>query len=212
MDYRGRTNGRIYWQYRNAPKLREWLYTVVDSAQSDVEDPSFIVDRILAIDEREGRNLDVIGRIVGINRPRVQVVDDENISVFGAQQMGDEQAQFNPVVFYGQQKSSDALYRVLIKAKIIRNNGAATIDSIADALKLASGVNSVKVIDFQDMTFEVVFGEILSGQARYAISELDVVPRPQGVDFIGFIEEPSLTQMGGEQMGDELAQFNKVFS
>ena len=211
MDYRDRADSRIYWQYRNAPKLREWLYTVIDPAQSDIEDPSIIVDRILEIDERSGRNLDIIGRIVGINRPRVQTVDDENITVFGAEQMGDEQAQFNPVVFYGQQKSSDALYRVLIKAKILRNNGSATIDLIVQALQLSTGVDTVTLTDYQDMTFEVVFGEVLSSSARYALSELNVMPRPQGVRFVGFIEEPALTQMGGEQMGDETAQFNKVF-
>lgn len=218
MDLSERASGRIYWQYRNADKLRAWIDTLPAIAQGEIEDPAEIVADILNIDARSGEQLDIIGRIVGITRPPIVQTAEASITAFGpgddtAPQFGGSQVQFSAGEYSITSMVSDELMRVLIKARIERNNGNATIDNIIRSLQFISEVDQITVNDNQDMTFSVSFGNELSSTVRFALNNYDILPRPQGVRFLGFIESPSLTQFGAEFaiFGDDRAQFNEVF-
>lgn len=215
MDVSQQAQSRIHWQYRNGEKLRQWIDTLPGIAQSDIEDGALLVGDILNIDEREGDQLDIIGRIVGVGRTYKQAVD-RDVEQFGEDgaQFGGEDIQMKSASENLTQEVEDSLYRVLIKARIARNNGDATIDNIAESLKFVLSPVGVQVVDNQDMTFQVDFESDLSGSERFILRNFDIVPRPQGVEFLGFSEVPFVTQFGVSfaQFGDERAEFNATFT
>ena len=104
---------------------------------------------------------------------------------------------------------SDEYYRHLLRAKVSKNNSEATYDGIISAVKFISpGVNSVEIIDSEDMTFGIrIYGKI-SGVARNILNQKGIIPEPQGVKYNGYAEIFDLTRVGdnSNRAGDTSAQ------
>ncbi len=218
MDHSKQAQKRIYWQYRGASKLQEWIDTLPRIAQEELEDPAAVIADILNIDERVGEQLDIIGRIVGLERPSINQQAEASAVIQMATddlapQMGGSGVQLSESEQIISGEASDELVRVLIKAKIERNNGDATINNVVTAARFVAGFDDVQVNDNQDMTWSVSFGSNLDSTTRFAFTNFDILPKPDGTRFLGFIESPSLTQLGSSfaQLGDERAQLNEVF-
>jgi len=218
MDHSKQAQKRIYWQYRGTEKLKQWIDTLPKIAQEELEDPAAIIADILNIDERVGEQLDIIGRIVGLERPPInQQAEASAVTQMAtddlAPQMGGSGVQLSAVEQTISEEALDELVRVLIKAKIERNNGDATIDNIVEAARFVAGFDDVQVNDNQDMTWSVSFGSNLDSTTRFAFTNFDILPKPDGTRFLGFIESVSLMQLNASfaQLGDERAQLNAVF-
>ncbi len=218
MDHSKQAQKRIYWQYRGAEKLKQWIDTLPKIAQEELEDPAAIIADILNIDERVGEQLDIIGRIVGLERPPINKQAEASAVIQMATddlapQMGGSGVQLSAAEQTISEEASDELVRVLIKAKIERNNGDATIDNIVEAARFVAGFNDVQVNDNQDMTWSVSFGSNLDSTTRFAFTNFDILPKPDGTRFLGFIESASLMQLNTSfaQLGDARAQLNEVF-
>lgn len=84
--------------------------------------------------------------------------------------------------------ANDEVYRLLLRAKIAKNNSDATLDSIVTAVQFVTGIQDVSVNDREDMTFTVEFADPLTEQQRNIFNQYDLLPRPQGVNFLGFVE------------------------
>ena len=80
MDHSKKALSRVYWQYRNSPKLLEWLQILPRIAQAKIELPLARIADILDIDNASGQLLDIVGRIAGIERPRIRT---DALKVFG---------------------------------------------------------------------------------------------------------------------------------
>lgn len=218
MDLSAQAKKRIIWQYRNGPKYQSWIDTIPSIAQTELENPAQIIEDILDIDNREGNQLDIIGRIVGLTRPPVIKKAEEAVTDFGpdadlAPQFGGGGNQFASTKYTIGKAISDELFRVLIKARVVQNNSDATINDVVEALRFISDVQDVQVNDNQDMTFSVSLNNQLSSTTRFALRSFDILPRPQGVRFLGFVEAATYTQFGADlaTFGDERADFNSVF-
>lgn len=214
MDLDAQAQSRIAWQYRNAPQLRAWISVLPHLAQSEVEDVLQRIIDLLDIDGSTGPILDVVGRIVGQGREyRTEL--DNNTKRWGqaGAQFGGSRSYFTATSETIEQESEDALFRILIKARIERNAGDATIDGIVRAVKRFVSVEDVDVIDYEDMSFDVVLGDQLPPAERFVLRNFDVVPRPQGVRFRGFIE-PAIKTMFGEadsMFGRDGEQFGATY-
>lgn len=92
------------------------------------------------------------------------------------------------IVDIGRVDNDDEVYRLLLRAKIAKNNSDATLDSIVTAIQFITGIENASVDDREDMTFTVEFAEPLTDQQRNIFNEYDLIPRPQGVNFLGFVE------------------------
>lgn len=183
MDHASKALSRVYWQYRNAPKMRDWLQILPKIGQEAIERPLGQIVNLLDIDNAAGEQLNIIGRIAGIDRPRIR---SDALQVFayngtiGAQPYGTapyrEPGTELPTILL-----PDYLYRVLIKAKIMRNNGAATLDDVKAAVDFIFGVEST-VIDAQNMSMAAVWlEEGVAANLLVLVQEFDIIPRPQGV-------------------------------
>lgn len=168
------------------------------------------------IDTAVGAQLDVIGRIVVIDRGFESFVVFDPDTYFGgvgdACQFGGIDSQFESVGEVLSQEVSDAIFRVLIRAKIAKNNNDATLDGIASALSFITESSPIRVVDNENMTMSVSFGSELTDIERFVFNTFDVVPRPQGVRFLGYVEETAITQFGGAfGFGDTRASFGFYF-
>lgn len=168
MDHVAKVNSRIYAQYRDKTKLAAWLRITAHLANQFEPVAEQVADSY-DIDNAAGRNLDIIGRVVGVSR-----------------------AYGSPA-----ESLSDDLYRMVIKSRIWKNHTDATIDNILLGIEFITGAKGARLIDNENMTFAIEFTEELTDLQRDAITYYDVVPRPQGVLFGGFDETILTGQWGG---------------
>ena len=209
------SNKRIYAQYADKPKAVAWLNitpTLSDEIAAVYNDVRSSYD----IDQAVGEQLDVIGRIVVLDRGFESFVKFDPDTYFGgsgdACQFGGVDSQFESTGTTINDQVSDAIFRVLIRAKIAKNNSDATIDGIAKALSYITESSPIRVVDNEDMTMSVSFGSELTDIERFVFNTFDVVPRPQGVGFLGYVEETAVTQFGGAfSWGDTRASFGQYF-
>lgn len=204
-------SNRTYAQYADKPNITKWL-DILPSQGLALYDTAQLVRTSYDINNATSYELDVIGRIV--NQPR----DFESFIEIVTDQFGDGFAQFGGTsIQFGNssnrisQQVSDDIYRILIRAKIAKNNSDATIESVLANAVFVSGVDNVVVIDRENMSFGISFVEALDEITRYMFLNFNIIPKPQGVRFLGFVEEPTLTQFGAVQFGGDNAQFNGYF-
>lgn len=209
------TRSRIYAQYADKSKAVAW-YNITPAVAQPLFDTFDAVRMSYDIDVAEGAQLDVIGRIVVIDRGFESFVVFDPDTYFGgsgdACQFGGIDSQFESTGSVLSQEVSDAIFRVLIRAKIAKNNNDATLDGIASALSFITESSPIRVVDNENMTMSVSFGSELTDIERFVFNTFDVVPRPQGVRFLGYVEETAITQFGGAfGFGDTRASFGFYF-
>tara|TARA_R110002049_G_scaffold101556_12_gene246523 strand:+ start:663 stop:1301 length:639 start_codon:yes stop_codon:yes gene_type:complete len=208
-------NKRIYAQYADKPNAVQWFNITPDIAD-EFETVYEMVRNSYDIDANSGEQLNVIGRIVGIDRSFESKVFYDVDTYFGADndesQFGGVGSQFETTGENITSGVSDAIFRVLLKAKIAKNNSDATLDGIAHALTYITNSSPITVIDNEDMTFSVSFATALTGIEAFVFDTFDIMPRPQGVKFLGYVDEETVTQFGGSFCwGDTRANFGLYF-
>lgn len=208
-------NNRIYVQYADKPKAIQW-YNITPSLSDEISSAYELVRNTYDIDAAVGAQLDVIGRIVVIDRGFESFVTFDPDTYFGgdtlATQFGGVDSQFESVGAVLSDEVSDAIFRVLIRAKIAKNNSEVTLDGVAGALSYITESSPIRVVDNENMTMNISFGSELTDIERFVFNSFDVVPRPQGVQFLGYVEETAITQFGGAfGWGDTRANFGFYF-
>lgn len=208
MDHRAQAKKRILQQYRNGENYKRWIDTLPKIAQESIEGPAELLLNILDIDRQSGAQLDLLGRIVGVRRQAIVINDAAAVFDLGGGQLGDDGAQLSAPSYSSTSPFGDEVFRLLIRARISRNNSNATIDGIIDAVSFVVNQGGIRVNDNQNMTFSLMFAKELTPIERFTIRAFDIIPRPQGVEFLGYNEAPLIAQLGGEfsQLGDATAQ------
>ena len=202
---------RIYAQYRTKPKAVAW-YQITRKLAAELEDPATAVRVMYDIDTAVGEQLNIIGRIVVVDRTftgEVALHPGLFAEPDGAE-FGDEEAVFAAPYVDQDGQMSDDLYRLVIKSKIIKNNSDATIDSILYGMNfLLPHAEVLRVTDGEDMSFSVEFYGQITNLERWALLNVKLVPKPQGVRFNGFLEGFDYVQFGDdtEEFGDTSAEF-----
>lgn len=202
---------RIYAQYRDKPKAVAW-YEIARKLGGSIEAAAQAVRKSYDIDTAVGEQLNVIGRIVVAPRSFVGSIP-MNPALFDltdGDEFGDDGAMFSALMIDQDGQLSDDLYRLVIKAKIIKNNGDATIESILDGMNfLLPRADVLRVTDGEDMSFSIEFYGQITNLERYALLNAGLVPKPQAVRFNGFLEGFGMVEFGDidAEFGDEDAEF-----
>lgn len=100
-----------------------------------------------------------------------------------------------------QRPSADnELYRILLKAKIIKNNKNATIEDTLKGLSFIFNKTSVALVDNQNMSFNIEFYYKLSDLETQVLRNYSefIIQTPQGVKFLGYREIIGITVCGNE--------------
>lgn len=202
---------RIYAEYRNKPKSVAW-YNITRSLATQLESVSQAVRVMYNIDTAVGEQLNIIGRIVVVDRSFVGSVQlfPGLFALTDGDEFGDTNAMFSGLTIDTDEQMSDDFYRLVIKAKIIKNNSDATADSILQGLNfLIPNADFIRLTDSEDMSFNVEFYGNITDLERYALLNATLVPKPQGVLFNGFLEGFEYSEFGDDTMefGDTTAEF-----
>ena len=202
---------RIYAQYRDKPKAVAW-YAIARALGGSIEAAAQAVRKSYDIDTAVGKQLNVIGRIVVAPRSFVGSIP-MNPGLFDltdGDQFGDDDAMFSALTIDQDGQLSDELYRLVIKAKIVKNNGDATIENILDGMNfLLPKADVLRVTDGEDMSFSIEFYGQITNLERFALLNAGLVPKPQAVRFNGFLEGFEMVEFGDmdAEFGDEQAEF-----
>ena len=203
---------RIYAQYRNKPKAVAW-YAITRKLAAKIGDAAQAVRVMYNIDTAVGEQLNIIGRIVVVDRAYVGEIAlrPGMFALTDGDQFGDDEHGVFAALYVDQDgQMSDELYRLVIKSKIIKNNSDATIESILTGMNfLLPNAEVLRVTDGEDMTFSIEFFGNITELERWALLNSRLVPKPQGVRFNGFLEAVGYVQFGdeNEQFGDISAEF-----
>ena len=180
---------RLAYQFKDSDKFQDFITAFLEEFQDLYESENqLLTDRYL--NTAVGVQLDGIGEIVGLSRPLKPVdvaglfgfVDDPTALGFGTEDDPDVGGNFwdgiGSEVLIG-----DSLYRMLLRAKIIENQTAMTVD---DTLRLIS-------VTFDDVLVRYILNTNL--QPRYdigkildifEISLLDDLPVLIGIDSVDY--------------------------
>lgn len=202
---------RIYSQYRSKPKFVDWL-AIARKMGGSIHDAAVAVRGSYDIDKAEGEQLDVLGRIVVFPRDFLGklTMETSEFDLADGAECGDPEAVFSEARVSDDRKMADGLFRLAIKAKIMKNNGDATVESIIQQMVFLVGPKFLRVNDSEDMRFSIEFAGDLSELERWALFNADLVQIPQGVLFGGFLELTNMVEFGDDEMefGDPEAMFS----
>lgn len=188
-EFQGTSYTRTYAQYRTKPKAKAW-YEIIPTLAGSMSSAIWGVRNSYDIDNVNGERLNVIGRVVVASRTYISLPDlyPGFFHLTDGSQFGDPQAMFSELSVAADQSMSDDLYRLVIKSKIAKNNGDATIESILDGVSfLLPKATDLRLID-EDGAFSIEFRGEMTQLERWALTNSDMVPRPQGIKFKGFTE------------------------
>lgn len=183
-------------QYKEKPKMRATLSALV--AEAIMENLAFMVRDGFDIETATGKQLDIIGKYVGVDR--FYSGQEFNEEYFGLVSYGNEtpnmQVGFSTYADFetkvgrtlqyfeivgGGLQLSDEDYRVILKLKIIQNNINHSHKEIDESLVAFFG-NTVRADSQGDMTMIYFVPKDLTAIVKVAI-EKEVLPKPMGVEL-----------------------------
>ena len=198
-------------QYAASLRFLATIASVMERVQ-DLENALLSMLDITDIDLTTGVNLDVLGNIVGIGRRIEQSVfipffgfaDTPAAMVFGENgfpavggRLRDENEPYATTSILG-----DPEFRLLIRAKIIKNHAIGTNEDIIKGLNFIFSGSLNVVNDTGGMRVNVGIGRPVTTVEQTLIRQLDLLPRPNGVkigavvsfgsgNFFGFEDQPN---------------------
>lgn len=151
---------RVAVQFQASPNFLAYL-TAILTSDNELEGVFQQVAQQVDIDLAEGVNLDTIGVIVGISR----------VLPGGAG---------NPLSA-GQSVLSDAQYRMLLRAKIVKNHSRGSNEDIIKGLNYLFNTTYSAIDDNNDMSISIGVGAMLDIVQQTMLNLLDILARPAGV-------------------------------
>ena len=151
---------RVAAQYQNSTDFLAYL-TAILTLDNELESVFQQVAQQVDIDLAEGVNLDTIGAIVGISRvlpggPSNPLPPEQSVL-------------------------SDAQYRLLLRAKIVKNHSRGMNEDLIKGLSYLFNTPYVAIDDNNDMTVSIGVGKVLGVVEVAMLNLLDILPRPGGV-------------------------------
>lgn len=199
---------RIYAQYRTKPKAMKW-FNITRQIGGELYDAIQDVRHLYDIDKMIGAQLDIIGRIVGVTRRFIYDADVHQ-AMYDTSMYGDPESMYASGSIASEGEMGDDLFRLVIKAKIVRNNGGSTYNCILKTFAtLFPQIYDVYITDYEDMSYEISYIAELTDLQRWALLNVNLFPKPPGVRLRGFVGIPPVyTQLGDEtkQLGDPISQ------
>jgi hypothetical protein len=204
-DLREKALGRVIWQYRGGVKFNAWIAILPDISAARISGPAYQVASLINIDTATGEQLDICGRIAGIpSRPKVR---SDELAAFGYKGSAGAQP-YGVAPYKGRFDIVESiplpnyLYRLAIKAKIVKNTSSATIDDVKRGVEFILGPSyTASVIDLQDMSMRVILNKEIPFNVRALLEIFDLVPRPSGVS-LEYVTAGNIFSQSGEVGGD----------
>lgn len=218
IDHQELGRSRVATQYTEAQKFLAYIRALLTSS-AEMEAVLQKVAEQSDIDLAEGVNLDVIGEIVGISRilpnsiavkffgfegqPGGDVFGEEGALGIGSRFREELEPETATSVL------ADTEYRLLLRAKIVKNHAQGTNEDILLGLAYLFNTQRIVVDDLGGMHIGVAIGRQLTFQEKVMVTTLDILPCPDGVaiawratfdsnNYFGFDGQPGALSFGEE--------------
>lgn len=188
-------------QYADKPNALAQIELTIKKLE-ETYDLALSLEQAFDLDQAEGKQLDTLGKIVGINRSVPIAVIPKNYFGFeGHDDAWPMDDKFTSVVSYPMKNKfeihfstndlNDYTYRFFMKAQIIKNHAKGTmIDennlSIQNAIDYLFD-NKAFVVDNKNMSMNIYINNTFDFNMVQYIEQLDLIPRPQGVRYRSII-------------------------
>lgn len=174
IDHVTQAEKQLVTQYKDSTNLKNYIKTFT-TQDNEIEQALFDLLNKRHLDVAEGRQLDVIGRILGLNR-----------------------------IFLGGIQLTDSEYRVLLKAKILKNHTRCTMEQLVEIYVIIFNAT----IDIRDSpgVMRLYVGRPLTPNEILYFSVIDergqwLMPKPNGIrlevytydpdNYFGFFGDPN---------------------
>lgn len=216
IDHEELAISRLITQYRESVNLINYIKTLLVEA-NNLEDvfQDLLTERYL--DTAIGVQLDILGEIVGQSRN----IKNANIHKYfgfngGGQHVGGFLYPFfepgDPL--FSNLELDDEPYRMLIKARIIRNGFDGTIENFIEFMNFAFSTTFTGVTDIGNATSNILIGKILTDQEKALIvfsEENNFIPKPSGVKYYFFNAPPGgVFGFANNPLGDFVKGFGQA--
>lgn len=203
---------RIYCQYANKSKLKQWM-NITRSLAFGIAEGADQVKESLNINTAKGESLKIISRIVVVNTiKKEELMNAAQFAKPDGTQFGDDQNSFAHWSTFTDMELNDELLRTACRAKIIKNSIVPTIENLLSAFDFVFPDAKVdRLINHHDMSFSIEYGGLLSPLESLMIEVNEFLPLPQGVRLRGFIRSYGIIEFLNNDtdstFGDEDLEF-----
>lgn len=173
IDYLSEARDRVTYQFQDKAVIDKYLQLFM-AEQDNIQKMFKDLLQLRYVDTAFGATLDVIGNIVGQDRTPLPG------ELFGTE---------------GFVIPDDETYRLLIKAKIIKNNTNSTPESVIYGVEFVLGADGVTIQEGKDASYIVYVPRYLTALEKYLIAGVvtdyytyTLLPKPVGVrvEFVEF--------------------------
>lgn len=195
-DYLEVARERVTEQFKEKPVFDRFLQVLL-SGKFDIQNALEDLQTLRSLDTATGKQLDIIGDIVG--RPRGLVYQDifNYFGFAGTERAGSFGSLSDPTVgapWYSvgaptgnAREPSDEEYRMILKAKIIKNRTNSTPEQVIEACKFVFGVPEVFLEEYAPAAVRIGIGKILTNVERSLLFDLGgagaLLPKTIGVNY-----------------------------
>ncbi|HCI1709162.1 TPA: DUF2612 domain-containing protein [Pseudomonas aeruginosa] len=195
-DYLEVARERVTEQFKEKPIFDRFLQVLL-SGKFDIQNALEDLQTLRSLDTATGKQLDIIGDIVG--RPRGLVYQDifNYFGFAGTERAGSFGSLSDPTVgapWYSvgaptgnAREPSDEEYRMILKAKIIKNRTNSTPEQVIEAYKFVFGVPEVFLEEYAPAAVRIGIGKILTNVERSLLFNLGgagtLLPKTIGVNY-----------------------------
>ena len=175
----------LIWQYKLPKAIAE--IDMKSQFWIDFMDDCLKFIDMWSIDTAEGYSLDVLGRIFGVSRSSVSLTEKDYLTYYektGGLGWGRGRWYRSGEAFRETILLTDQEFRFLIKARIWKLYQNPSLDYLTDALQDLTG-DDAYIVDNGNMTMKVYYGgeALLDSFIKFAIENLDILPRPVAVGY-----------------------------
>ena len=188
QDYKTIARSRLTDRHRSDESFLAILDTLIELKEERQREYLSLAETFLDIDKSTGKNLDVIGKLIGEERTLVNFIDRSYFGLLGARLSEAYDFGYWYSLYknkYGTLRTlTDEEYRRVLKARVIKNSSDSSRNSFLELLNILSNNKSSTVtegIDNTDISVEV---EDYDGLVSYYLSKYkndrNLIPVPLG--------------------------------
>ena len=188
QDYKTIARSRLTDRHRSDEAFLAILDTLIELKEERQREYLSLADTFLDIDKSTGKNLDVIGRLIGEERTLVNFIDRSYFGFLGARLSEAYDVGYWYSLYrnkYGTLRTlTDEEYRRVLKARVIKNSSDNSRESFLEILNILSNNNFSVITESLDNSSILVEIEDYDGLVSYYLSKYksdrNLIPVPMG--------------------------------
>ena len=216
QDYKAIAHSRLTDRHRNDETFLAILDTLIEIKEERQEQYLSLGNTLLDIDNSTGKNLDLIGNLIGEERSLVNFIDRSYFGFLGARLAESYDVGYWYSLYrnrYGTLRTlTDDEYRRVLKARIIKNSSDSGRNSLLEVVNILTGNDSSRV--YENTNNSSINLEVFDtdGLASYYLSQYkndkNLIPVPMGRRFS--ISQGTVAKLNGAWKLDGTQKLNGI--